>query len=989
MKISSLTIISRLISILFIILIGLSISFVIFLSFKPIKFDFSDSLRKNIIFENINVSKVGNSYLTFNKLSRQFEFLVEDIESKEVKIPNLLLGINLKNLFLLNFKPTTIKIYDSEINLNFSNSINEKINLTSFKNFFLNNQFDKFDNDFYKKIFFNFNVVELNNSNIHINGLSNNIINFKPVDLKFKKKNSGFEIRGLIKQENTKNDKKQYASFSLKRHNNLIDTKLNFKNFKLELSNDFWGDLPFKNFSIFLSGSKTIIFSEQLEIVDLKSDLTFNSNILIEKKNKIEKYEITNAKFYNSTSNNEIINQLNFNEKNSNFNFEFNFNKSDFLLSNVSIKLNKIYLNQIYRFWPENLMKETLFWIDNRMQGIVENLDINFEIKNFKISELTGSFDFKQVSVNFLDSMQNVYDLNGRAKINEDSIKFDLLGGESNKIFVENGYVKIINIKEPIESAVIDLDLKGDIEDIIHYIKNSPIKINDFERLSRLSGIPEFNLKLKFPLLNDLKIEEIFYEVNLSFKNDIFYNLYNKYTIENAYLDVQIDPSGVNYFGKGFYSGIPLKFKGKQIFNNNYGDEEIELDIDLDSNFLNEKFSFFLKNCEGKAPIKLFYSKNNSENTFEVTGQANIQELYAELKFLGIKHSYQSGLIDFNITSNYDDFTEAEISLVNESIDMFLAYKKNNKNQKFFLEHLKSELHDFSLTYEMDDSKKSLLIEGKKINIDNFFKDISHKDFTLQRNKTIEFDFLIEELFVNNNLIKNPIFSGLIKDNGFERLDVELNASDFNHKVIIFKNDFEKQIKILSDNATDFLKYFDINANTKNGKLLVEGKKKENNFDGKILIEDFIAYDTPFLTKILTFFSLDGIEQKLIDGGIIFDYLESNYSIRDFEIIFSNGFVRGSDLGLTFEGEMNFNTQDFKINGTLIPAYTLNTLITSLPIVGEIITAGSPEDGILAASFNISNINKKLNIAFNPVSVLVPSLIRNLLKKEGNSDLKN
>ena len=143
------------------------------------------------------------------------------------------------------------------------------------------------------------------------------------------------------------------------------------------------------------------------------------------------------------------------------------------------------------------------------------------------------------------------------------------------------------------------------------------------------------------------------------------------------------------------------------------------------------------------------------------------------------------------------------------------------------------------------------------------------------------------------------------------------------------------------------------------------------------------------LAKILTFFSIDGLEQKLIDGGIFFDFLESDYTFKNFEIKFSDGFGRGSDLGLTFEGEMNLISQDFKINGTLIPAYTLNTLFTSLPIVGDIITAGSPEEGILAATFNVSNINDKINITFNPISVLVPSIIRNLLKDDINTDLKN
>ena len=51
---------------------------------------------------------------------------------------------------------------------------------------------------------------------------------------------------------------------------------------------------------------------------------------------------------------------------------------------------------------------------------------------------------------------------------------------------------------------------------------------------------------------------------------------------------------------------------------------------------------------------------------------------------------------------------------------------------------------------------------------------------------------------------------------------------------------------------------------------------------------------------------------------------------------------------------MGFDNDFFLTTGTIIPAYTLNTLITNFPIVGDIITAGSPEDGLLGASFKIT-----------------------------------
>ena len=110
--------------------------------------------------------------------------------------------------------------------------------------------------------------------------------------------------------------------------------------------------------------------------------------------------------------------------------------------------------------------------------------------------------------------------------------------------------------------------------------------------------------------------------------------------------------------------------------------------------------------------------------------------------------------------------------------------------------------------------------------------------------------------------------------------------------------------------------------------------------------------------------------------------MQSQYTFKNDALLINDGLVRGSDLGLTFQGAMNINKQDFDINGTLIPAYTINTLLTSLPIVGDIITAGAPGEGILAATFSMKKNREVLDIDFNPISVLVPSIIRNFLKDD-------
>ena len=66
-------------------------------------------------------------------------------------------------------------------------------------------------------------------------------------------------------------------------------------------------------------------------------------------------------------------------------------------------------------------------------------------------------------------------------------------------------------------------------------------------------------------------------------------------------------------------------------------------------------------------------------------------------------------------------------------------------------------------------------------------------------------------------------------------------------------------------------------------------------------------------------------------------------------------------------------------NGSIIPAYTINTLITKFPIVGDIVTAGSPEDGLIGAKFKVEKIDGEYEVFYNPISVFVPNIIKNFL----------
>ena len=137
--------------------------------------------------------------------------------------------------------------------------------------------------------------------------------------------------------------------------------------------------------------------------------------------------------------------------------------------------------------------------------------------------------------------------------------------------------------------------------------------------------------------------------------------------------------------------------------------------------------------------------------------------------------------------------------------------------------------------------------------------------------------------------------------------------------------------------------------------------------------------DAPFLANFITLFSLQGLAQKLKDGGIIFESLKGKYEFSDDKLRVIDSLLKGSELGIQFDSVIGFENDYFLTTGSVIPAYTINTLLTKFPIVGDIITAGSPEDGLIGAKFKVEKNKGEYEISYNPISVFVPNLIKNFL----------
>jgi hypothetical protein len=195
-----------------------------------------------------------------------------------------------------------------------------------------------------------------------------------------------------------------------------------------------------------------------------------------------------------------------------------------------------------------------------------------------------------------------------------------------------------------------------------------------------------------------------------------------------------------------------------------------------------------------------------------------------------------------------------------------------------------------------------------------------------------------------------------------------------------------------SSNAGTALAALGITDRVREGTLKVEAKPLEGgnpgDMQGLLVLENFSVVKAPMLAKLVNLLSVPGLLNLLSqDTGLKFARAESEIFWLNRAggpvIQFRDGRTSGSSLGLTFEGEANTATDTIAIQGTAIPMSEINGLISSIPLIGDILTGGNKGSGIFAATYTMKGRGADPEVSVNPLSVLTPGILRRILFESG------
>jgi len=596
--------------------------------------------------------------------------------------------------------------------------------------------------------------------------------------------------------------------------------------------------------------------------------------------------------------------------------------------------------------------------------------------KNYLLNNLNnGKIEKILIDVK-LDKDLNITDYKVNGSVKKINIKIDnnlLIENVSLNFISDNNLTLINSISASYHGLSISngsLDIKKNKITEIEGKFNSQFNLNE-DKINKLFSKFNFNLirknivNAKGSLLHEfnLKINENYKLIDYNLKsrgNILESQLVLKNSLKTSFLEKPIDKISVSKTNleidlnkrsnnllilDGLYNLGSLENKKFKLTYNLKKSPKILIDLDLSENIFLD-FINFKSNLNRKSNIK-------SEFDFI---DNNI--IFKDINFTQGKNSISINDLKLNKKNEIESISDIRVLTFNDN-------KENNNFKITFKEKISIVGKKFDTTYLL----KQLTSDSKVNPLKNFTKDIEIK---------------LNSLITKSKITLNDFhLLGRINKGKFEKISAKSEFSKTEYLDISLKTDEndKKILEIYSDLPQALLSDYKFFEGISGGKLLYNSVYDEKDSVSKITIENFKVIEAPAFATLLTLADLGGIADVLSGEGMTFDILEINLKNDSNVTTVEEILALGSSISVLMDGYIEKKSGLISFSGTLVPAKMLNSLISKIPVVGNILVGGKAGEGVFGVSFKMKGLPGKVKTTVNPIKTLTPRFITRALEK--------
>ena len=653
--------------------------------------------------------------------------------------------------------------------------------------------------------------------------------------------------------------------------------------------------------------------------------------------------------------------------------------------------------DQLAHYWPEKLGRNARRWVtENISRGIVREarLKLTGEVKDLSdisVRSIAGGLAYENLTVRYLAPMPPVRQVRGTATFSDSRFDLAITGGVLDNLRVGQSTVALTGLDNDRERAAIEVVVGGPVKDALKLIDSKPLgyttKIGI--GLDGVAGDAAIRLRFDFPLITSLKIEQVAVSAAANLRGVAIPKVIRNWDVSEAKGALALDGRGMVVKGEGRLQGVPVDFEWRESFDDT---PQVRRRFDVTGRVddAGRKALDLPLQDKGSGPIRahvIAEQRTNGTSDIDVTldlAQARVR--FDEIAWR--KPAGKPGTARFILKLDRATLVSLEdLGAAADDLELRgrIGFTKDAEIATMELTRLKVGDSDVRVGVgRRKEGGYAVGIEGARLDLRPLFA-ADDEPKPKSKGPSLGVEIKVAELRLSDDRAFTTVRASLESDGAVWRRIGAEGRVGAEGRFALDMSAIEKRHRfhLTSLDASAMLRALGLYENMGGGRLVLDGTvdidAKGLPFEGDLTITDFTIIKAPVLARLASLASFSGLFETLSGSGIGFSRLSAKLVQTEQRIEIIDALAAGGSIGITARGWVERRSEVAEIEGTAVPAYTLNRVIGAIPLLGTIITGGQNE-GVVAADFRVTGPLDRPEVSVNPLSALAPGILRRIVR---------
>ncbi len=659
------------------------------------------------------------------------------------------------------------------------------------------------------------------------------------------------------------------------------------------------------------------------------------------------------------------------------------------------------------RYWPADVAKHARDWVlTNIKGGTVSDVKLKAKLSPAMVASgdipadaLALDFRFSGLSAIYLSPLPSLDGVSGSARLTGKTFDLQADAGHVGDLQVSEGKVGITDLDKSDQIATISLVVSGPAGSALGLLDHKPFGF--VSRLgvdaTKVSGLSAIRARFAFPLRHDFPVSQLQVVAAANLRDIAIPDVFNRYALTAGDLALRVDKQRMEVNGTLAVQGVPTQITWQEEFDPAPGQAQSRYKIGATVDDAGRKALGYPMDPYVTGPVKTDLTIETSHGSdTRVAAHLDLQPAKVEISELHwTKPAGPAGSLDLSVIAPPKGPVRiADIALKSETFSAQAdATVADGVLTQLTVPHVIFDKNDFTAAMKRDaDGTMHVEVEGKSFDFRPYLDDIFAPETKSDKSSppldlAVHFDGLI---LADGEVLQGFAGTGRRREDLWRDLDATGRLNGTAAVALHLAPDgARRKLSATADDAGQVVKSIGISDDTVGGKFDLTGEIADDQADqpirGRLRIDNFKVVRAPIMARLLTVASLTGIVDTLSGDGINFVRADVPFHTRGGKLHIDNARAWGAALGITATGSIERGHDGVNLNGTIVPAYTINRILGAIPLIGSIIV-GREGEGIIGITYSVSGNTDNPQVSVNPLSAIAPGFLRRIFEPSTTAD---